>query len=736
VYRGTHLYLGVPFQVAAHRKLVIASNNIAITGVTLEQIGMETEQVTAQRASILFADHLQQIYRRTDRMFAALMLFQWIAAIAAALWLSPRTWAGSTSQMHIHVWAALFLGGAITVFPVFMACVHPGKTFTRHTIAAGQLLMSALLIHLTGGRIETHFHVFGSLAFLAFYRDWRVIVTGTVLTAVDHILRGIFWPQSAYGVQFTENWRWLEHAGWVIFEDTFLIISCQWGLRELGGICERDARLESSNLELERSSQSLRYSEEKLRLYNENLEETVRERTRQIEHQAFHDSLTELPNRALFLDRLLLAQARAKRSRSPIAVIFIDLDNFKVVNDTLGHEAGDQLLKAVAERLAKCVRPGETVARLGGDEFTILLEEVQTEADVVRVTERLMEALRHPILLNEQEIFASASIGVAFQEVASDAADALLRNADTPMYEAKTNGKSSYVLFEPSMNDHVVERLEIETGLRTALERGELYLNYQPLISLDSSQMIGVEALLRWNHPAKGLIPPGKFISIAEDTGLIVPIGYWVLEEACRQMMVWKDQHPDFGTFTMNVNLSGKQLMRTDVVERVQRAIMKTGIDPANLKLEITESVMMTDMTTTIDHLNRLKALGVKLAMDDFGTGYSSMANMNAFPLDTIKIDRAFIQRLANEDETGHVVEAIIALSKALHLDVTGEGVETLQQAARLKDLGCDIAQGYYFARPLTPEAMNKLMVEGPQSLFTEDDLLQKEIQEPLPRAA
>lgn len=469
---------------------------------------------------------------------------------------------------------------------------------------------------------------------------------------------------------------------------------------------------------LEQSSMDLRESKEKLRIYNDNLEQTVRERTQKIEYQAFHDALTDLPNRALFMDRLQLAHARAQRSQSLISVIFIDLDNFKMVNDTLGHEAGDHLLQSIAKRLAQCVRAGDTVARLGGDEFTILLEEVTGVEDAIEIAERILKILSIPICIASKEIFTSASIGIAFQEEAIDAPDTLLCNADTAMYEAKSSGKSGYVLFDAAMNDNIAGRLEIETGLHVALERKEFSLNYQPLVSLEANHLIGVEALLRWKHPTLGIIPPGKFIPIAEATGLIVPIGYWVLEEACRQMKAWEEEHPDYGAFTMNVNLSGKQLQRSDVVERVRQALVTTGVEAAHIKLEITESVMMTDMTTTVERLNGLKTLGVKLAMDDFGTGYSCIANMADFPLDTIKIDRAFIQRLTNpEVNSKHMVEAIIALSKALHLDVTGEGVETLQQAACLKNMGCDIAQGYYFARPLTAAALNAYIKAGPASL-------------------
>jgi diguanylate cyclase (GGDEF)-like protein len=415
------------------------------------------------------------------------------------------------------------------------------------------------------------------------------------------------------------------------------------------------------------------------------------------------------------MNRLELAHARAQRSGTPTAVLFLDIDNFKTVNDSLGHEAGDQLLHAVAERLQVCIRLGDTVARLGGDEFTILMEAVNCVADPIAVAERIKGELSSRFHVGSKELYATASIGIAFQTGASETFDSLLRNADAAMYEAKANGKSGYMLFDHSMNDHAAERLDLEVGLRFALERGELALKYQPLIDLETGDMVGAEALLRWNHPTRGEIAPGKFISIAEDTGLIVPIGYWVLEEACRQVARWTHGRSEFASFTMNINVSGKQLQRPDIVDRIRDILAETGANPANVKLEITETVMMTDMEANIERLHRLKTLGVKLAMDDFGTGYSCMANLDAFPLDTVKIDRAFIQRLTQSNEdSGQMVEAIIALSRALHLDVTGEGVETQHQMAQLRGLGCDTAQGFFFARPLTADALGNLIAAGP----------------------
>jgi len=475
----------------------------------------------------------------------------------------------------------------------------------------------------------------------------------------------------------------------------------------------------------------------KLSEQNECLERMVEERTRQIQHQAFHDALTGLPNRALFMDRLALAQTRAQRSHSPMAVFFIDLDNFKSVNDSLGHDAGDQLLAAIGERLAPCVRLGDTIARLGGDEFTILMEEADSVQDAIAVAERITVAFTAPFNVGDREIFASASIGIAFQAETYESFDTLLRNADSAMYEAKANGKCGYMMFNATMNDQAADRLELETGLRFALERREFQLHYQPLINLETRDMVGVEALLRWNHPTRGSIPPGKFIPIAEDTGLIVPIGYWVLEEACRQMKSWTDSWPDYGAFTMNINLSGRQLQRPDIVERVRQTIESTGVKASSIKLEITESVMMKDMDINVERLHGLKAIGVKLAMDDFGTGYSCMANLDTFPLDTVKIDRAFVQRLANMKEgSDQMVGAIIALSRALNLDVTGEGVETLRQVTQLKGLGCEIAQGYFFARPLTADVLGKFIAAGPGAIARACDEADNGALENLPLAA
>ena len=432
-----------------------------------------------------------------------------------------------------------------------------------------------------------------------------------------------------------------------------------------------------------------------------------------LEHQALHDALTGLPNRLLFQDRLGGAIRRMARLQTGVAVLFVDLDNFKFVNDSMGHEAGDTLLKTVAQRLQDSARSGDTIARLGGDEFTLLLESVCHVEEAAQTAERIVAQLQQPIALGGREVFVSASIGIAFSSDEGLEAEDLLRDADTAMYQAKSQGKSGFVVFNSTMNADVVERMEIETGLRFAVERSELKVHYQPLIDLETGRMNGVEALVRWEHPTRGLMAPGKFIPIAEETGLIFPIGYWVLEEACRQMQVWKEVYPEYGRLTVNVNLSGKQLQRPDVVERVQAILAKTRVAPENVKLEITESVMMADVEDTVAKLHALKALGVKLAMDDFGTGYSSMASLNLFPLDTVKIDRAFVKRLTEHRESGSIVAAIIMLSKALHLDVTGEGVETAEQVSQLQELGCHIGQGYFFARPLPAAELGNGIAAG-----------------------
>lgn len=403
---------------------------------------------------------------------------------------------------------ALLLGGTITLLPVFLALTRPGSLLTRSVIAIAQMLMFGLLIHLTGGRIETHFHVFGSLAFLAFYREGRIILLGSFVTAADHFLRGSLWTQSIYGVETVETWRWLEHAGWVVFEDVFLLLSCATSRREVYSICERDAAMEAQN---------------------DGLERKVAERTREAEHLAYHDALTNLPNRLLFRDRLEQVQMTARWQKKDIAVLYLDLDNFKRINDTQGHEAGDVLLREAALRLSQCLEAKDTLARMGGDEFTILLAEPRDREAVQNVAERILE---------------------------------------------------------------------------------------------------------------------------------------------------------------------------------------HTGLPPKHLKLEITESVFLGDTEEVLRKLQELKALGIKLAIDDFGTGYSSMSTLRAFPVDTVKIDRAFIKRL-NEEEGAAIVAAIISLAKAMHLDVIGEGIETAEQVVQLQGFGCDTAQGYFFAKPLPGKEREGLLESG-----------------------
>jgi diguanylate cyclase (GGDEF)-like protein/PAS domain S-box-containing protein len=433
---------------------------------------------------------------------------------------------------------------------------------------------------------------------------------------------------------------------------------------------------------------------------------------RDLQRLAFHDTLSDLPNRALFHDRLEQALARADRARRAVAVLFLDLDNFKVVNDSLGHEVGDRLLKIIAERLRHCLRAEDTAARLGGDEFTVLLEDLTDEHGAIEVAERIAVEVGQPVTLEGREIVPTCSIGIALSTPGRDRPDTLLRNADLAMYSAKAGGKGRFRVFDPSMNDGALERLELEGDLRHALERGEFRVVYQPIMGLASGRLGEVEALVRWDHPRRGLISPADFIPLAEETGLIVPIGQWVLEESCRRARAWQDAHQTEPQVVISVNLSARQFLQADLVERVDQTLRATGLDPTCLKLEITESVLMQDMEGTIAKLWALKRLGVKLAIDDFGTGYSSLNYLKLFPVDTLKIDRSFVSGLGEDTNDTAIVGSIVALAKSLNLAVTGEGIETSEQLGRLQALGCDRGQGYLFAKPLAADEVGDLIAE------------------------
>src|SRR5215212_7881348 len=434
----------------------------------------------------------------------------------------------------------------------------------------------------------------------------------------------------------------------------------------------------------------------------------------QLRHQAFHDLLTGLPNRALFMDRLEHASTRANRRGSKVAVLFTDLDNFKVINDSLGHNAGDQLLKAVAERLKAHLRPEDTAARLGGDEFTILVEDIASVGEAVQIAERIADILRPPFTLEEQEVFATVSTGIALNSTAREQPADLLRYADLAMYRAKHRGKARYEVFEPSMDAKAVERLILETGLRRALVRQQFRVYYQPIVALDNDKIAGVEALVRWEHPQRGLLLPEEFLPVAEETGLIVRIGQWVLREASKQARIWQEHHPSIPPLTISVNLSTREFFHPELVAEV---LDESEIDPASLQLEITEGAMTTNGTYSADRtLRNLKRMGVQLAIDDFGLGYSSLSYLKRFPVDFLKIDRSFIAGLgqdtdgASKDE--EIVSAMIDLTHALGLKVIAEGVENAEQLTRLRQMKCDLAQGNYFSEPLPSEELAVILAE------------------------
>lgn len=444
---------------------------------------------------------------------------------------------------------------------------------------------------------------------------------------------------------------------------------------------------------------------------------TSRKQTeKQLLHNALHDALTDLPNRALFMDRLERSLERHKRNPDHLfAVLFLDLDRFKIVNDSLGHVVGNHLLVEIARRLQTCVRGEDTVSRLGGDEFVILLEAIACPTDATRVAERIQQELSQPFHLNEHEMFVTVSIGIALSASEYAQPEDILRDADTAMYRAKALGKSRYELFDSSMHTHAVTLLQLETDLRHAIDRQEFELHYQPIVALKTNSLSGFEALVRWRHPQRGLVPPGAFIPIAEETGLINPIGWWVLQAACEQMRYWQHQFAINPPLMMSVNLSGKQLAQPDVVERVQQILQKTGLNPAALKLEITESSIMENAEATTERLQQLKALGIQLSIDDFGTGYSSLSYLYRFPIDTLKIDRSFVNAMDTELEKLELVRTIATLAWNLNMDIVAEGVENKKQLTYLKSLGCQYAQGYLFSKPVDQQKAEDIIIASLQ---------------------
>jgi len=776
-------------------------------------------QAIQRRAEELFQERQGAIHVSTDRLLAGLMAFQAIAAVLVALIISPRTWEGASSRIHPHLWLAVMVGSTTASLPIALALSHPGRAVTRQVMAVSQILIGALLIHLTGGRIETHFHVFGSLAILSFYRDWRVLLTATAVVVADHCFRGYFWPRSIYGVITIQPFRWFEHSGWVIAEVYFLIWSCCRSQAEMRSIADHQAVLESlheqSKSEVEQRSAELRDSQalngiiietandaivtldRDWRVLDHNpaaevlfqlprnqargrkltdfllrpetsvkargisarrsagprqlplgrrieleavdaqghrfpVEVTINqvdregeplyamfvrditERRRhqlQLERQARLDPLTNLPNRTAFQERLeqMLRRSASLNGAPPrLAMLLIDLNRFKEINDTLGHHIGDRVLRRIRPRLTEVVEEPGLVARLGGDEFGVLLPGAD-EAQATKIAEELLLHIKPPILEDGHILELDASIGLVLAPDHGDDPFVLMQHADVAMYTAK-RGHVGYLVFEPNQSPYTPDRLALIGELRRAIEADELVLYYQPKVDLRSMTLNGAEALVRWPHPREGMLSPNRFIPLAEQAGLVRPLGLWSVRTALVQCQLW-NRHGR--ALHVAVNFSAENLIDPNVAQMVMKDLEETETRPEWLTIEVTEGVMMADPKRSRETLETLRNLGVRISIDDFGTGYSSLGYLRDLPVDEVKIDRTFIRNILHDHYNRSITRTVVELARNLGLKVVAEGVEDRETLDYLIEIGCDSAQGYVFCRPIPGPQLAERIEQG-----------------------
>jgi diguanylate cyclase (GGDEF)-like protein len=574
-------------------------------------------------------------------------------AIVVLLWLHAVGLVGFGMLEGMGVVASVTSPLIVAVAAVFASLDLLGRRMRSLAASFGLVTCSALVVFMSGGVIEAHFHFFVVISILVLYQDWAPFLLALAYVVVHHGLLGAIDAEAVYNhsAAAAHPWKWAAvHGGFVLAASAANLVS--WRANE----------------------------------------------------QMLHEPLTGLAGRAVFLHRTQLALDGLRRSRTTVGLIFLDLNRFKTLNDTLGHSTGDDLLVAVAARLKTAARRTDTVARLGGDEFAVLCEDVASHDDVTAIAGRIKKAIGSSFAVGASEVVIDASIGIAFTTAPETKPEELMANADTAMYHAKKARGVGYVVFDDRIRDEEHERLEIELELRHALERNELRVLYQPVFSRLQDHVVGAEALLRWSHPERGLMSPADFIPVAEQTGLIVPIGRWVLEQACREAVLWSAGYaPEFRPY-VTVNLSPRQLSDPELAGVVAAVLEETGLDPAQLGLEITESALFEEVDSPLDTLRALKAIGVRLLLDDFGTGYSSLSYLRSYPIDGIKVDRMFVADLDDDCGQAAILGAVIGMANALGISVIAEGVETKEQLARLSLLGYDFAQGYYFAHPCPAE--------------------------------